>query len=73
MGDIAAAKAALGYQRAQDRRDCCAACQHLDVDMPTGGDLRVHPTYRCRLGGFYVTPLAVCQRLEGGERIRGIA
>lgn len=59
MGTIATAKAAMGWQSANQRPACCR-CDHAgERGMPSAT-----PTWYCIKGGFLTTGQAVCNEFK---------
>lgn len=72
MSSIANAMAVMGYHSAQDRTDVCAWCAHLDADYPDRSPPFDKPTFRCKLGGFRVSLMAVCDQHVLGKARAGL-
>lgn len=69
MSSIANAQAAMGFHAAKDRTDCCAWCEHLDASYPERMPPYDKPSFRCKLGGFRTSLMAICDRhVLGKER-----
>lgn len=73
MSTVANAMAAQGFHSAKARTDCCAWCQHVEVDYPERMPPYDKPTYACGLGKFRVSLMAVCDRHYPGKARAGLA
>lgn len=72
MSSIDNAKAAMGFHGAKDRTDVCAWCTHLDADYPDREPPWDKPTFKCKLGGFRVSLMAICDRHVLGKSRKGL-
>lgn len=72
MSSIDNAKAAMGYHSAKERTDCCARCEHMDADYPDRAPPWDKPAYKCKLGGFRTSQMAVCDKHVLGKILAGL-
>lgn len=73
MSSVVNAMAAMGFHSAKARTDCCAWCKHIDADYPDRMPPYDKPTFRCKLGGFRVSQMAICDMHVLGEQRMGLA
>lgn len=68
MSSIKNGQTAMGFSSAKERTDCCAWCTHIEMDYPDRSPPFDKPSLKCKLGGFRVSQMAVCDKHVLGQK-----